>query len=50
MGEIYSHKQAKNLRNLMEGIIWFGLECWDLIDKFAWGSRLCDRATAVMIN
>ena len=27
-----------------------GLECWDLIDKFAWGSRLCDRATAVMIN
>lgn len=22
MGEIYSHQQAKNLRNLMEGIIW----------------------------
>ena len=22
MGDIYSHKQAKNLRNLMEGIIW----------------------------
>lgn len=22
MDEIYSHKQAKNLRNLMEGIIW----------------------------
>lgn len=22
MAEIYSHKQAKNLRNLMVGIIW----------------------------
>lgn len=22
MGDIYSHKQAKNLRNLMVGIIW----------------------------